>query len=91
LLRGEHRRVFFLSPTNRRPRLAREKMLRVREVQRLPRPSSIDGVEWIDMFPLSSDANGNWLKGTTDVRGARVRYRRSDGIHLTPEGALRGC
>lgn len=86
LLRGEHRRVFFLSPTNRRPRLAREKMLRVREVQRAA-ADSIDGVEWIDMFPLSSDANGNWLKGTTDARGARVRYRRSDGIHLTPEGA----
>ncbi len=86
LLRGDRRRVFFLSPTNRRPRLAREKMMRVREVQRLA-ASSVDGIEWIDMFPLSSDANGNWLKGTTDVRGARVRYRRSDGIHLTPEGA----
>ncbi|MEZ4265293.1 MAG: hypothetical protein R3F39_02855, partial [Myxococcota bacterium] len=47
-----------------------------------------DGIEWIDMFPLSSDANGNWLKGTKDERGARVRYRRSDGIHLTPEGAV---
>ncbi len=86
LLRGERRRVFFLSPTNRRPRLAREKMMRVREVQRLA-ANSLDGIEWIDMFPLSSDTNGNWLKGTTDERGARVRYRRSDGIHLTPEGA----
>lgn len=86
LLRGDRRRVFFLSPTNRRPRLAREKMVRVREVQRLA-ASSLDGIEWIDMFPLSSDANGNWLKGTTNERGGRVRYRRSDGIHLTPEGA----
>ena len=86
LLRGQHRRVFILSPTNRRPRFAREKMLKVRAAQ----GEALEGLEnvtWIDMFPPSSDAQGEWLNTGTDVDGNPVRYRRQDGIHLTPAGA----
>ena len=85
LLRGDSRRVFILSPTNRRPRFAREKMSRVRAAQRRAL-KGLDGVTWIDMFPLSSDDSGAWLNSGADVDGNIVRYRREDGIHLTPAG-----
>lgn len=84
-LRGEGRTVFILSPTNRRPRFAREKMQRVRAAQR-EALDGMRGVTWIDMFPLSSDAHGEWLKEGADVNGNLVNYRRGDGIHLTPAG-----
>ena len=85
LLRGEERRVFILSPTNRRPRFAREKMMRVKGAQRQAL-SGLERVTWIDMFPLSSDAEGRWLALGPDINGDPVRYRREDGIHLTPAG-----
>jgi len=85
LLRGDSRRVFILSPTNRRPRFAREKMIRVRAAQRRAL-KDLEGVTWIDMFPLSSDDSGTWLNSGADVDGNIVRYRREDGIHLTPAG-----
>lgn len=85
VLRGEGRRVFLLSPTNRRPRIAREKMRRIQTLQRSA-TEGVEGVTWIDMFPLSSDEQGSWLRDGLDVMGKRVRYRRGDGIHLTPEG-----
>ena len=85
LLRGSSRRVFILSPTNRRPRFAREKMIRVRVAQERAL-EGLAGVTWIDMFPLSSDASGAWLEAGADVNGNPVRYRREDGIHLTPAG-----
>lgn len=84
-VRGEGRTVFILSPTNRRPRFAREKMQKVRAAQR-EALEGMDNVTWIDMFPLSSDADGEWLKEGTDVNGDLVNYRRPDGIHLTPAG-----
>jgi hypothetical protein len=86
LLRGNSRRVFILSPTNRRPRFAREKMNRVRAAQRAAL-EGLAGVSWVDMFPLSSDASGDWLAVGADVDGNLVRFRREDGIHLTPAGA----
>ena len=46
----------------------------------------VDNVTWIDMFPLSSDLDGDWLEAGADVDGNRVNYRRRDGIHLTPAG-----
>ena len=85
LLRGEGRSVFILSPTNRRPRFAREKMQKVRAAQR-EGLEGMRGVTWIDMFPLSSDANGRWLEEGADVNGNPINYRREDGIHLTPAG-----
>jgi uncharacterized protein len=85
LLRGTSRRVFILSPTNRRPRFAREKMVRVRSAQQRAL-RGLEGVTWIDMFPLSSDDTGAWLEVGADVDGNVVRYRRADGIHLTPAG-----
>ncbi len=85
VLRGAGRRVFILSPTNRRPRIAREKMRRIQAIQQAA-VADAEGVTWIDMFPLSSDDNGDWLRDGLDVLGRPVRYRRGDGIHLTPEG-----
>lgn len=85
LLRGETRRVFILSPTNRRPRFAREKMLKVRAAQR-EALEDFERVVWIDMFPLSSDEQGEWLASGADVDGNTIKYRRADGIHLTPAG-----
>jgi len=84
-LRGEDRRVFFLSPTNRAPRLARELMRRVRRAQR-EGLAGLARVTWIDMFPYTSDDAGEWLKSGVDVDGHPVNYRRPDGIHLTPAG-----
>jgi len=84
-LRGDHRAVFVLSPTNRRPRFAREKMQKVRAAQR-EALVGVSRVTWIDMFPLSSDEHGEWLKDGADVDGNPVSYRRPDGIHLTPAG-----
>lgn len=85
LLRGDTRRVFILSPTNRRPRFAREKMIRVRAAQSAAL-DALERVTWIDMFPLSSDEGGRWLELGPDVDGNPIRYRREDGIHLTPAG-----
>jgi uncharacterized protein len=85
LLRGQGRAVFILSPTNRRPRFAREKMQKVRAAQR-EALEGMQGVTWIDMFPLSSDEHGEWLEEGVDVDGDPINYRRPDGIHLTPAG-----
>lgn len=85
LLRAEGRRVIVLSPTNRCCDKARKRMARVRELQKEV-AERLERVSWVDMFPLSSDAEGNWLKRGIDERKRRVLYRRGDGIHLTREG-----
>ncbi len=85
-LSGGGRRLFVLGPTNRLPRIAREKMLRVRQVQR----EAVEGltrVTWIDTFALTSREDGRPEAEGRDRRGRRVRLRRPDGIHLTAEGA----
>ena len=61
------------------------KMQKVRAAQR-EGLEGMRGVTWIDMFPLSSDANGRWLEEGADVNGNPINYRREDGIHLTPAG-----
>lgn len=86
-LRGEDRQVIFLSPTNRRPRIAREKMERIRFAQALG-VKDLARVRWIDMFPFSSDGRGRWLRKGLDVFGNPVVFRRADGVHLSPEGGL---
>jgi hypothetical protein len=85
LLSDEGRTVYYLSPTNRGWEIARVAVTKVREVQAhaargLPR------VHWVDMFPLSSDAAGQWLNRGRDAEGREVVYRMPDRIHLTIEG-----
>ena len=88
LLRGEDRRVFLLSPTNRRSPKARAKCDRIRQVQERA-VRGMERVTWIDMWPLSSDHYGRFLDESVDAFGDRVKYRRSDGIHLTRAGGVR--
>ena len=87
LLRGEDRRVVLLSPTNRAPPRARERMGRVRAVMQQA-VAGLDRVSYVDMFPYTSDDRGRWLSAGRDAYGHRVIYRRGDGIHLTPEGGV---
>ena len=89
--------VVLLSPTNRGWRSARDAVTRVREVQQRA-VRELTNVHWIDMFPLSSNADGSWLcfadapvvsdgKGVKDGKHTkRIWYRRPDRIHLTKEG-----
>lgn len=86
LLAGDDRTVVLLSPTNRRPRVNRSRMRRVRRVQAAA-VEGMDQVRWIDMFPLSSDHRGRYLRRGRDHRNRPVRYRKPDGVHLTPDGA----
>jgi hypothetical protein len=85
LLSSDGRVVYYLSPTNRGWRIAVDAVNKVREVQRRA-ATGLAGVEWVDMFPLSSDETGSWLKAGRDANGKVVVYRRSDRIHLTGEG-----
>lgn len=80
------RQVFVLSPTNRRPKTARQRMLRILDVQRQA-VSSVDSAAWIDTYTLSSSSDGSYLAHGPDNRGHVVPYRASDGIHLTRAGA----
>ena len=85
MLAEDGREVFYLSPTNRGWEIARTAVERVRDIQRrvageLPR------VHWVDMFPLSSDASGAWLRFGQDELGKRIWYRQPDRIHLTKMG-----
>jgi len=81
------RAVFVLSPTNRRPPKARQRMQRIRDIQKRVLQAR-DDVVWVDTFSLSSDAGGQYLKWGRDYRGRHVRLRRRDGIHLTKDGAF---
>jgi len=80
--------VVMLSPTNRGWRIAREAVTRVRELQERA-VRGLSNVHWIDMFPLSSNADGSWLSFVDLPDGKhkkRIWYRRPDRIHLTKEG-----
>jgi len=85
VLSGESRRVVLLSPTNRRSSVDRARMSRVREVM-AQATAPLERVTYVDMFPLTSDERGQWLRVMRDERGRPVSMRRDDGIHLTPEG-----
>jgi hypothetical protein len=86
-LRGESRKVFVLSPPNRSSLNARTKMARIVEVQRAA-AESVGGVEWIDLWKLTSDGYGRFLESAVDGRGRVRSYRKGDGIHLTGLGSL---
>ena len=85
LLRGGGRRVFFLSPTNRAPRIDREDAFRISRVQEHAL-EGVDDVTWIDMIALTTDARGRWLDRGVGADGCWQIWRRPDGIHLTDEG-----
>jgi hypothetical protein len=80
------RRVFLLSPTNRRSKFLRQRVQRIVAVQREV-AAEVAGVTWIDTYGLSSDGGGRYLAWGRDDRGLRVPMRRHDGIHLTKPGA----
>lgn len=80
------RRLIVLSPTNRRPGKARERMRRIVRLQQ----DVIEGVanaRWIDTYSLTSNNDGRYLGRGWDESGRWVRYRKRDGIHLTEAGA----
>lgn len=79
------RRVFYLSPTNRGWKIAVDAVTKVREIQSRA-ALGLNGLTWIDMFPLSSHEDGSWLRAARDENGQMVWYRRADRIHLTAEG-----
>lgn len=84
---GAPRRVFVLGPTNRRNPKGVAKLGRIREVQAAAL-RGLDQVSYVDMFPLSSDPGGHYLRSGLDLHGRAVRYRRRDGRHLTDEGGV---
>ena len=78
------RRVFLLSPTNRRPRVARERLQRVMAAQRVAVGRFPASVQWIDAYRLTSDPSGRYVaRGPSGARSS-VPYRHRDGVHLTP-------
>ena len=86
-LRGEDRRVIIFGPTNRRSADHVAALQRVIGVQRAV-AKEFSGVTWLDLFPHSTDARGRHLREGFDVFGRRVRYRMSDGRHLTRRGGV---
>jgi len=86
-LRGEDRRVIVLGPTNRRSERHVAALQRVREVQQAV-SASTPGVQWLDLFPHSTDERGRHLHEGFDVFGKRVRFRMTDGRHLTRRGGV---
>lgn len=84
LLADEGRQVFFLSPTNRG--IGLDKVMRVREVQRLA-AEGVPGVAFVDMFPLTSDDDGAWLRSVVED-GKRVVVRRWDKVHFNEAGGV---
>ena len=43
-------------------------------------------LDWIDLFPLSTDQKGRYLHQGFDVFGRNVKMRMNDGRHLTRAG-----
>lgn len=82
LLAGDGRRVVLLSPTNRGLGLA--EVERVRAVQR-EAAGAVAGVTFVDMFPLTSDEQGRWLRAVVED-GRRVVVRRWDTVHFNEAG-----
>jgi hypothetical protein len=82
VLTGDGRKVFLLSPTNRGHGLAQVE--RVRDVQR-EAAGAVPGVNFIDMFELTSDERGDWLRAI-EVDGKRVALRRWDKVHFNDTG-----
>jgi len=80
------RKIYLLSPTNRRPIRGRQRVQRLVSLQRTF-ISHRNDVRWIDAFALTSEPDGNYLSQGLNRMGRFVPYRRTDGIHLTRAGA----
>ena len=80
------RRVYVLSPTNRRPTRNKERVSRVVELQRASLAERL-GVTWVDAFSLTSASSGRFLGSGLDAHGQHASFRKPDGIHLTRAGA----
>jgi hypothetical protein len=80
------RRVYVLSPTNRRPTRSKERVRRVVELQRTSLAQR-QGVSWIDAFSLTSEKTGRFMATGLDAQGHQTAFRTGDGIHLTRAGA----
>lgn len=81
---GSH--LVLLSPPNRRSLTERAKMRRVMALQQ-GGMANIEGARWVSTWDLTSDVDGRVLMQALNAQGAFVRFRRTDGIHFTPEGA----
>lgn len=82
LLAGDGRKVVLLSPTNRG--IGQAQVERVRSVQREV-ARGVPGVTFVDMFPLTSDDDGRWLRAVVED-GRRVVVRRWDTVHFNEAG-----
>lgn len=80
------RKLVVLSPTNRRPKRASERMVRIMEEQRAA-VADAPNAEWVNTFEASSDHDGRYLAHGLADGGRRKSFRRRDGIHLTAAGA----
>jgi len=82
----KHRRVIFLSPTNRRPTMNRERVKRIVEIQRQQLGPRTD-IRWVDAFELTTGEAGRYLARGFKRDGSVIPFRKSDGIHMTRAGA----
>lgn len=83
LLAADGRQVFWLSPTNRGP--GAQRAATIRDLQR-EASTGLARVDFVDMFPITSDEHGRWLRVIRDANGREVVVRRRDAIHLNDEG-----
>lgn len=80
------RKLILLSPTNRRPRLASEKMRRIIDVQRQT-AAQLARVHFVDIYRMTSQPDGRYQRWMRGGRGQVLLLRKGDGIHLTETGA----
>ena len=84
-MRAHGSRVVMLGPTNRRSHRHSRKLKRLRRIQQHV-ARDVDALDWIDLFPLSTDQSGQYLHEGVDVFGRQVKLRMNDGRHLTSAG-----
>lgn len=84
-LAADGRQVFWLSPTNRGP--GAQRAATIRDLQR-EAATGLVRVDFVDMFPLTSDEHGRWLRVIRDADGREVVVRRRDAIHLNDVGGV---
>ena len=56
-----------------------------------PRPTTRDGVTYVDVWDLFAGADGRYSEYLVDDDGDEVDMRLDDGIHLTTAGAYRAA
>ena len=86
ILSSGGRKLILLSPTNRRPRLASEKMRRIIDVQRKT-AAQLSRVHFVDLYRMTSQPDGRYQRWMRGGHGEVLLLRKGDGIHLTEAGA----